>query len=162
MKHQPRTSLSAFSARVFALGAAGLALASCAGTPDYIACPEVSAPREGTQAYMRMDETREIFDVRMNGVNGLCEAADGGGTEMTVSVGLKLKRAAEGDLVAGVAQVDMIGIVVDADNNVVETKPIKYVTGFRKGQTLHYPVAEYKITVAEGNRLVLSLLPSLY
>ena len=162
MEHQPRTSLSAFSARVFALGAAGLALASCAGMPDYIACPEVSAPREGTQAYMRMDETREIFDVRMNGVNGLCEAADGGGTEMTVSVGLKLKRAAEGDLVAGVAQVDMIGIVVDADNNVVETKPIKYVTGFRKGQRLHYPVAEYKITVAEGNRLVLSLLPSLY
>ncbi|MGB1825282.1 MAG: hypothetical protein ACPHLN_02485, partial [Candidatus Puniceispirillaceae bacterium] len=75
MKHQPRTSLFAFSARVFALGASGLALASCAGTPDYIACPEVSAPREGTQAYMRMDETREIFDVRMNGVNGLCEAA---------------------------------------------------------------------------------------
>ena len=82
--------------------------------------------------------------------------------DRTVSVGLKLKRAAEGDLVAGVAQVDMIGIVVDADNNVVETKPIKYVTGFRKGQRLNYPVAEYKITVAEGNRLVLSLLPSLY
>jgi hypothetical protein len=111
---------------------------------------------------MRMDDTREIFDVRMNGVSGLCEAADGGGTEMTVSVGLKLKRAAEGDLFAGVAQVEMIGIVVDADSNVVETKPIKYVTGFRKGQSLHYPVAEYKITVGEGNRLVLSLLPSLY
>ena len=50
----------------------------------------------------------------------------------------------------------------DADSNVVETKPIKYVTGFRKGQRLHYPVAEHKVTVAEGNRLVLSLLPSLY
>ena len=161
MKHQPRTSLSAFSARVVALGAAGFALASCTSTPDYVACPEVSAPREGTQAYMRMDDTREVIDVRMNGVNGLCEAADGGATLMNVSIGLKLKRAAGEDLEAGVAQIDLIGIVVGPDNDVVETNAIKYKAGFAKGQRLNYPVAEYKITVADGNRLVLSLLPAL-
>ena len=157
MKHQPRKPISVLPA----LLATGLVLASCAGTPEYIACPEVSAPREGTQAFMRMDDTREVFDVRMNGVTGLCEAASGGGTAMTVSVGLKLKRAGRDDLVAGVAQVDMIGIVVDPENNVIETKAIKYKTGFAKGQRLHYPVAEYKVTIAEGNRLVLSLLPTL-
>ena len=162
MKYQPSTSLSAFSARLVVLGAAGFALASCTSTPDYIACPEVSAPREGTQAYMRMDDTREVIDVRMNGVSGLCEAADGGGTEMTVSIGLKLKRAAGEDLAPGVAQIDLIGIIVGPDNDVIETKAIKYKTGFAKGQRLNYPVAEYKVTVADGNRLVLSLLPALY
>ena len=158
MKHQPRTSLST----VAALAGAGFVLASCTSTPDYIACPEVSAPREGTQAFMRMDDKREVIDVRMNGVRGLCEAADGGGTAMRVSVGLKLKRAGGENLAAGVAQVDLIGIVVDPDNNVVETKAIKYKTGFAKDQRLNYPVAEYEVTVADGNRLVLSLLPALY
>lgn len=93
MKHQPRKPISVLTA----LLATGLVLASCAGKPEYIACPEVSAPREGTQAFMRMDDTREVFDVRMNGVTGLCEAASGGGTAMTVSVGLKLKRAGRDD-----------------------------------------------------------------
>ena len=111
---------------------------------------------------MRMDDTREVIDVRMNGVSGLCEAADGGGTEMTVSIGLKLKRAAGEDLAPGVAQIDLIGIIVGPDNDVIETKAIKYKTGFAKGQRLNYPVAEYKVTVADGNRLVLSLLPALY
>ena len=160
MEHQSRTSLSASFFRFAALGAAGFVLASCTSTPDYIACPEVSAPREGTQAYMRMDDTREVFDVRMNGVSGLCEAADGGAILMNVSIGLKLKRAAGEDLAPGVAQIDLIGIVVGPDNDVVETKPIKYKTGFAKGQRLNYPVAEYKITVADSNRLVLSLLPT--
>ena len=141
--------------------AASVMLGACAGKPTYIACPEISAPQEGTSAFMKMDETGEIIDVRLNGVRGLCEAAGDGATEMTVSVGLKLKRAASEELAAGVAQVEMATFVVDADDKVVANDTIKYKTGFAKNQRIHYPAAEYKITIADGNRLVISLIPAL-
>lgn len=162
MKRQIKTMKTPKSS--IALGAcvaSGFLLAACSATPTYIACPDISAPQEGTSAFMKMDETGEVIDVRLNGVRGLCEAADNGNTEMTVSVGLKLKRAASDELLAGVAQVEMAAFIVDSTDNVVASDTIKYKTGFAKGQRIHYPAAEYKITIADGNRLVISLVPAL-
>ena len=155
----PRTAKT--GAALPALFAASLMLAACAGDPTYIACPDISAPQEGTNAFMKMDETGEIIDVRLNGVRGLCEADADGATAMTVSVGLKLKRAAADDLVAGVAQVQMAAFIIDPDDNVVANETIIYKTGFSKGQRIHYPAASYETVIADGNRLVISLVPAL-
>ena len=140
---------------------AGVLLSACAGKPNYIACPDISAPQEGANAFMKMDETGEIIDVRLNGVRGLCERNKDGTTEMVVSVGLKLKRAASEQLEAGVAQVEMATFIIDSDDKVVTRDAVKYKTGFAKGQRIHYPAAEYKIDIADGNRLVISLIPTL-
>jgi len=162
MKRQtsPLKNMKTFSA-LPAVFAASVLLAACSGTPNYIACPDISAPPEGTSAFMKMDETGEVIDVRLNGVRGLCEPGDGGTTEMVLSVGLKLKRAASEELEAGVAEVEMAAFVVDPEDKVVASDTIKYKTGFAKGQRIHYPAAEYKIDVAKGNRLVISLIPAL-
>ena len=144
-----------------ALFAASLMLGACAGKPTYIACPDISAPQEGTNAFMKMDETGEIIDVRLNGVRGLCEAGADGTTEMTVSVGLKLKRAASDELLAGVAQIQMAAFIIDPADNVVANDTIIYKTGFAKDQRIHYPAASYETAIADGNRLVISLVPAL-
>ena len=144
-----------------AVFAAGLVLTACSSKPNYIACPAISAPPEGANAFMKMDETDEVIDVRLNGVRGLCEAGGGGTTEMVVSVGLKLKRAASEELEAGVAEIEMAAFIIDTEDNVLSSDTIKYKTGFAKGQRIHYPAAEYKADMAEGTRLVISLIPAL-
>ena len=162
MKRQtPQMNMLKTFAALPSLFVAGALLSACAGKPNYIACPDISAPQEGTNAFMKMDETGEVFDVRLNGVRGLCERGKDGTTEMVASVGLKLKRAASEQLEAGVAQVEMAAFIVDSDDKVVSSDTIKYKTGFAKGQRIHYPAAEYKIDVADGNRLVISLIPAL-
>ena len=157
--HMPRTMKTV--AALPALFAASLMLGACAGKPTYIACPDISAPQEGTNAFTKMDETGEIIDVRLNGVRGLCEAGADGTTAMTVSVGLKLKRAASDELVAGVAQVQMAAFIIDPADNVVANETILYKTGFAKDQRIHYPAASYETVIADGNRLVISLVPAL-
>jgi len=144
-----------------AMIASGAMLAACAGDPVYVACPDITAPKEGTAAFMKMDDTGEIVDVRLNGVRGLCEPLDGGGTSVDLSVGLKLKRVARDNIPAGVAQIDIISFIVDGDDKVVSSDPVKYQAGFSKGTRIIYPVAEYSTKVGEGQRIVLSLVPTL-
>lgn len=156
MKHQSFTRFLSLSA-VFG-GAAFLA--ACAGDPVYVACPEITAPPEGTAAFMKMDDTGEVVDVRLNGVRGLCQRVDGG-KQVDVSVGLKLKRAGGADLPAGVAEIEMIGFIVDADDKVVRSDTVRYKTGFSKGARMHYPLASYSAVLSDGQRLVLSLVPDL-
>jgi len=156
MKHQSHTRFFPLSA-VFA-GAA--LLSACAGDPVYVACPEITAPPEGTAAFMKMDDTGEVIDVRMNGVRGLCQPVDGG-KQVDVAVGLKMKRAAAAKLPAGVAEIELIGFIVDADDTVVNSEKLIYKTGFRDGARMHYPVAEYSAVLTDGQRLVLSLVPAL-
>ena len=141
------------------LGTAAL-LAACAGDPVYVTCPEITAPPEGTAAFMKMDETGEVIDVRMNGVRGLCQPTKSG-KQVDVAVGLKLKRAGAEKLPAGVAEIELMGFIVDADDNVVTSDRVIYKTGFADGARLHYPVAEYSTVMTQGQRLVLSLVPAL-
>jgi len=156
MKHHPTARFLSLSA---ALGGAFF-LVACAGDPVYVACPEITAPPEGTAAFMRMDETGEIVDVRMNGVRALCQAVDGG-KQVDVAVGLKLKRAGGEKLADGVAQVELIGFIVGPDDKVVSSDGVLYKTGFRDGARINYPVADYSAVLSEGQRLVLSLVPDL-
>lgn len=156
MKNQPTIRFLPLSV---VLGGAAF-LAACAGDPVYVTCPEITAPPEGTAAFMKMDETGEVIDVRMNGVRGLCQPVDGG-KQVDVAVGLKMKRAAAEKLPAGVAEIELIGFIVDAGDTVVSSNKIIYKTGFRDGARMHYPVAEYSAVLADGQRLVLSLVPAL-
>jgi hypothetical protein len=38
---------------------------------------------------------------------------------------------------------------------------IRYKAGFRKGQQTMYPVVEHDVTVTDGQRLIISLVPGL-
>ena len=136
-------------------------LAGCAGDPEYVTCPELTAPEEGAEAFMRIDETGEIVNARLNGVRARCEQVGENGVSMDVSVGLKIKRLATGDLPAGVAQVNVVGLVAEDEKVVSSPPPIRYKGGFRKDQRIMYPVVSYKVTVQQGQRLILSLVPGL-
>ena len=98
------------------LGAATL-LAACASDPVYVACPEITAPEEGVEAFMQMDDTNEVVNARLNGVTARCEAVEGG-IEMAVSIGLKIKRLPAETLPAGVAQINIAGMTVEEDGAV--------------------------------------------
>ena len=136
-------------------------LAGCAGDPDYVSCPELTAPKEGAEAFMRIDETGEIVNVRMNGVRAICERTGQDGISMELSVGLKIKRLKADDLPAGVVQVNIAGLVAEGDTVVNNPPPVRYKAGFRKGNQTMYPVVDYEVTVKEGQRLILSLVPGL-
>lgn len=155
-----RRSLNRFFAASPLLVTAAL-LAGCAGDPEYVTCPELTAPEEGAEAFMRIDETGEIVNARLNGVRARCEQVGENGVSMDVSVGLKIKRLATGDLPAGVAQVNVVGLVAEDDKVVSSPPPIRYKGGFRKDQRIMYPVVSYKVTVQQGQRLILSLVPGL-
>ena len=136
-------------------------LAGCAGDPDYVTCPEMTAPKEGAEAFMRIDETGEIVNVRLNGVRAICERTGQDGISMELSVGLKIKRLKADDLPAGVVQVNIAGLVAEGDTVVDNPPPVRYKAGFRKGNQTMYPVVDYDVTVKEGQRLILSLVPGL-
>lgn len=136
-------------------------LAGCAGDPDYVSCPELTAPKEGAEAFMRIDETGEIVNVRMNGVRAICERTGQDGISMELSVGLKIKRLKADDLPAGVVQVNIAGLVAEGDTVVDNPPPVRYKAGFPKGNQTMYPVVDYEVTVKEGQRLILSLVPGL-
>ena len=156
MKHQPRTCFLSLAA---VLGGAAF-LAACAGDPVYVACPSITAPPEGTSAFRKMDVTGEVVDVRMNGVRGLCQPVDGG-KQVDVAIGLKMKRPAAEKFAGGVTEVEIVSFVIDSDDNVVSSDSTLYKTGFRDGVRIHYPVAEYSTVLADGQRLVLTLVPAL-
>jgi hypothetical protein len=153
-----------FEPRLFAtaplLVAASL-LAGCAGDPDYVTCPELTAPEEGTEAFMRIDDTGEIINARLNGVKAVCERVGDDGISMELLVGLKIKRLSGDTYPAGVAQINIIGIVAEGDETVSSPPPVRYKAGFRKGQRLMYPAVKYDVTVKDGQRLILSLVPGL-
>ena len=72
-------------------------LAGCASQDEVVFCPTISAPEEGARAFVRSDNVKQVFDVRLNGVNAICTRHNSGGTMVALSVGLKIKRSlAEG------------------------------------------------------------------
>ena len=136
-------------------------LAGCAGDPDYVTCPELTAPEEGAEAFMRIDDTGEIINARLNGVKAVCERVGDDGISMELLVGLKIKRLSGDSYPAGVAQINIVGIVAEGDETVSSPPPVRYKAGFRKGQRLMYPAVTYDVTVKDGQRLILSLVPGL-
>ena len=149
--------LHRFSLVSASLGVATL-LAACASDPVYVACPDITAPEEGVEAFMLMDTTNEVVNVRLNGVTARCEAVEDG-IDMAVSIGLKLKRVPAEKLPAGVAQVNIAGVVVEEDGSVGASKTLRYKAGFTDNRQILYPVVDYQVTVKTGQRLVVSLLP---
>ena len=62
-----------------------------------VACPTISAPEEGARAFVRSDNAKQKFDVRLNGVTAICTRHKSGGTAVALTVGLKIERSlAEG------------------------------------------------------------------
>lgn len=149
--------LHRFSLLSASLGVATL-LAACASDPVYVACPDITAPEEGVEAFMLMDTTNEVVNVRLNGVTARCEAVEDG-IDMAVSIGLKLKRVSAEKLPAGVAQVNIAGVVVEEDGSVGASETLRYKAGFTDNRQILYPVVDYQVTVKTGQRLVVSLLP---
>ena len=136
-------------------------LAGCAGDPEYVTCPDMTAPEAGAEAFMRMDETDEIVNARFNGVRAVCERVGDDGVSMEVSVGLKIKRLSKGDLLDGVAQINIVGLIAEGDRIVSSPPPVRYKAGFRREQQILYPAVSYDVTLKEGQRLILSLVPGL-
>ena len=151
--------LQRFSWLSVSLGTATL-LAACASDPVYVACPDITAPEEGVEAFMLMDGTNEVVNARLNGVTARCEAVEDG-IEMAVSIGLKIKRLPADKLPAGIAQVNIASVLVEEDGAVGTSETLQYKAGFNDNRQILYPAVDYRVTVKDGQRLVVSLIPSL-
>lgn len=136
-------------------------LAGCSIGSEYVKCPELTAPEEGAEAFMRIDETGEIINARMNGVRAICEKVGDDGISMKLTVGLKIRRLGAEGYPAGVAQVNVVGVVAEGDKIVSSEAPVRYKAGFKKGEMMMYPVVDYNVTVKQGQRLIVSLVPGL-
>ena len=69
--------------------------AGCASQDEVVSCPAISAPEEGAHAFVRSDNAKQVFDVRLNGVKAICTRHNSGGTMVALSVGLKIKAFAD-------------------------------------------------------------------
>ena len=134
--------------------------AGCASRDEVVFCPTISAPEEGAHAFVRSDNAKQVFDVRLNGVNATCTRHNSGGTMVVLSVGLKIKRSlvdgAENDFVA----VPMMSAIVDTNQTVMSAQEFGYLVGFDKGSDSKFPVAEVEQLVPAEARLVISLRPA--
>lgn len=138
--------------------AAANLLGACSSKSDYVACPQVTSPIEGTSVYLQTDNQKLEVDVRFNGVNALCTKLPNGDTRVDVAVGLKMKRDSEEGL-DDVVSLPIMAAFVDGDDNVTFNQTQIFKAGYRKGEVLKYPTSELVFDVPAGNRLVLSLAP---
>jgi hypothetical protein len=138
----------------------GLMLGACSSDPNLVPCPGISAPPEGVAAFMEMDASEQLVDVRFNGINATCELLDDASIKMVVSVGLKLTRSGEYSP-ADVLQINLGSAIIDADDAVVSSDVTIFKAGFKDGERQKYPVLDYEVTVKADQRLVLSLMPRL-
>ena len=138
----------------------GLVLSACS-KPDIVGCPDLSAPEEGANVFVKMDNTGEMIDTRLNGVDGLCTLNADGSIDVDLSIGLKMTRPFYQDKKPGVAQIDIVTVILDESDNVVRTEPAAYKAGFADYDRADYPIVEYGTTVTDGQRSVISLLPAL-
>jgi len=132
----------------------------CARDDHFSTCPPISAPEEGARAFVRTDESKQIVDVRLNGVDATCSLKDSGDTEMHIKVGLKLKRTLDEGSGADVIAVPMMTATVDNSGNVIGNDQFGYKVGIETEEKLIYPVAEFEAIIPAGARIVLSLVPS--
>ena len=151
-----RTNILISGAKMFAM----LTLAGCVTTGDAVPCPSITAPEEGVRASMRADETGQLFDVRLNGVEASCSATKLGGVAMKISVGLKMKRDLRQGVGADIVEIPMMTAIVGPDNRVIDNVRVSSKAGFSKNEAVKYPVATLDQIVPADARLVISLVPA--
>ena len=132
----------------------------CASKFDDVICPKISAPEEGARAFVRADESMQMFDVRLNGVKAKCTGHKSGGTVVALTVGLKLNRNLADDDKEALVAVPMMTATVDEQEIVIANDEFSYRVGFSKGNARKYPTAEIEQLVPANARLVISLKPA--
>ena len=135
-------------------------LSSCSSNDDLVFCPPLSAPPEGTRAFVVTDEHQQIIDVRLNGVRAQCTVEGNGDVLMAVKVGLKLKRNLAENAEPDIAVVPMMTAILDADDQVMSNDSFGYKNGFGTDLERLLPVAEFELVVPSGGRAVISLMPT--
>ena len=134
--------------------------AGCVSKGDIVTCPKLSAPEEGAQAFVRADETMQPVDVRLNGVKIECRSHKSGGTEVALTVGLKLSRNLVDRKKQVFLSVPMMTATVDELGTVIANDEFGYRVVFDKGDLQKYPTVEIEKLIPENARLVISLKPS--
>ena len=135
-------------------------LAGCASQDEVVFCPTISAPEEGARAFVRSDDAKQVFDVRLNGVNAICARNNSGGTMVALRVGLKIKRSLAEGVQNDVVAVPMMSAIVDANQTVIANQEFGYRVGFDKGSDSKFPAADIEELVPADARLVISLRPA--
>tara|TARA_B110000305_G_scaffold240242_1_gene310278 strand:- start:1096 stop:1551 length:456 start_codon:yes stop_codon:yes gene_type:complete len=135
-------------------------LAGCASQDEVVFCPTISAPEEGASAFVRSDNVKQVFDVRLNGVNAICTRHNSGGTMVALTVGLKIKRSLAEGVENDVVAVPMMSAIVDVNQTVISNQEFGYRVGFDKGSDSKFPVADIEQLVPAEARLVISLRPA--
>ena len=135
-------------------------LSSCALLSDVVSCPSLSAPPEGTRAFVMTDEHRQIVDVRLNGVRAQCTAEANGDVLMEVKAGLKMTRNLAENAESDIVVVPMMTAILDVDDQVVFNNRFGYKNGFDTDLERLLPVVEFELVVPSGGRVVISLTPT--
>ena len=135
-------------------------LAGCASQDEVVFCPTISAPEEGARSFVRSDNAKQVFDVRLNGVSATCTRHNSGGTTVALSVGLKIKRSLAEGVENDVVAVPMMSAIVDANQAVITNQEFGYRVGFDKGSDSKFPIADIEQLVPADARLVISLRPA--
>ena len=132
----------------------------CASKGEMVTCPVISAPEEGARSLVRSDTAGQLVDVRLNGVTADCMRHKSGGTEVALTVGLKLDRNLGEGSDADVIAVPMMTAMVDNQQTVISNSEFGYIVGFGKGTKQQYPTVELEKIVPANARLVISLKPA--
>jgi len=145
---------------ILALIGCSIIFAGCARNSEMVTCPAISAPEEGARSFVSSDKAGQLFDVRLNGVTADCVRHQSGGTEVTLTVGLKLHRDLGEGSDADVLAVPMMTAMVDDQQTVISNSEFGYIVGFGKDIEQQYPTVEIEKIVPANARLVISLKPA--
>ena len=132
----------------------------CSSKDEMVTCPVISAPEEGARSFVRSDKEGQLFDVRLNGVTADCMRHKSGGTEVALTVGLKLDRKLREGADRDIINVLMMTAIVDDQQTVVSNSEVGYIVGIKKGTKQQYPTFELEKIVPANARLVISLKPA--
>jgi Fe-S cluster biogenesis protein NfuA len=160
MKHLKSSLFSSSRLFGYLLGCSFVAMAACSKSDSVVVCPSVTAPEEGARVFVQADESKQIVDVRFNGVRSSCKAQNDGTIKMEIKAGLKLSRNLNQNALADIVAVPMMTAILDTNDVVISNDVFGYRNGFDKDVAKLYPVAEMDFEVPVGGRIVLSLQPN--
>ena len=135
-------------------------LTSCSFREKLEYCPPLSAPIEGTRAFVVTDELKQPVDVRLNGVRAECTAEADGKVLMEIKAGMKITRDLGENAAADVAAVPMMTAVLDLNDNLLSNETFAYRIGFSTDLERLLPVFEFELVVPADGRAVISLMPA--
>ena len=146
---------------------AGLTLAAISSSgcsivsKEVVDCPQITAPPEAAEAFIKTDALGHLVDLRFNGVSTSCTKKPNGKIKMQVAAGLKAVRTFADKGEADVAIVSMAMAILGPDDKVVSNEAFGYRIGFGKGAHAKYPIAEFDFVVDANQRVVIMLTPTL-